>query len=389
MDLAFNFNKKIGASKSEFIRALCLKSWNPEIEIIGASFGEDVQNMIQGLDGFNKNTSAYSCGDSALMLRLWTTRLSRQQGVYSISGTERLFQRPHTALWDTLKQWGCEIVQNNQGLILKSNGWSSEKSHLFVESSKSSQYLSALVLNSWNLKNDITWDYAHISSPSYLELTLNMLLQTGMQFEREQNKIHVRKQQEPRNTIINIEPDMSTAFTIAAWAAVGGQATLTKFPKKSQQPDFAFIDILKKMGVSLSFNDDLVIKKSSLLVPIEVSLAHTPDLFPVLAILCSLADGVSLLKDIESLKWKESNRIEQLLLFLNALGCKAEYNDKGFTIYGKPTITQQTQPIILDAYHDHRLVMAAQTAKLAGYNIKILNPQAINKTAPELAPYVC
>ncbi len=45
---------------------------------------------------------------------------------------------------------------------------------------------------------------------------------------------------------IAIESDMSSAFALAAMAAVSGRATFADFPLSSLQPDALFVSILKR-----------------------------------------------------------------------------------------------------------------------------------------------
>ncbi|MBK9294717.1 MAG: hypothetical protein IPM57_09785 [Oligoflexia bacterium] len=391
MGLEFNFSGLIAPSKSELIRALCLKTWNKDISFDLNSSGEDVNNMVKAVKAFYNQANSFFCGDSALMLRLFSTRLSRLEGEFILSGSNRLFERPHQALWETLGTLGCDLKQSGKELKMKSQGWNKNATHVYIESSLSSQYLSALTLNSWQLKNDITWDYSKLSSTEYLNITLNFLKKSGLEFEKEQNKIHIKKNQTPQATHFQIEPDMSTAFTVAAWAVVGGYAEIKNFPTHSHQPDFIFTQILKDMGVEINFlNQMLLVKKTKHLNTINLDLLNTPDLFPVLSTLCAFTDGVSVLKNVKHVALKESNRIEKTKELLSLINCQTQFDGTNFIISGNKNLLNQTHnSFTFNADHDHRMVMAAQVLKFAGIDISILNSNAINKTAPELLSYVC
>src|SRR6185437_12816288 len=90
------------------------------------------------------------------------------------------------------------------------------------------------------------------------------------------------------------EPDLSSAFAVAAIAAVGGRAEIQDFPKRSLQPDSIFVKVLSDMGAKLRHESGtLIVEKSKLMRGIDVDLTNCPDLFPVLAVLCALTGGPS------------------------------------------------------------------------------------------------
>jgi len=175
-----------------------------------------------------------------------------------------------------------------------------------------------------------------------------------------------------------LEPDMSSAFSLAACASVSGSATLLDFPVRSLQPDFSFVDILKTMNVPIQFdNGRLKIQKSSQLQGVAVKLTSSPDLFPVLATLCALAEGESELYGAPQLVHKESDRIGKIVELLKVTGRTVTVMEDGVRVSGDKKIGAA---ITYDPDQDHRLAMAAAVLKLAGLPVEILHPEVVNKS---------
>ena len=94
--------------------------------------------------------------------------------------------------------------------------------------------------------------------------------------------------------------------------------------------------------------------------------------------LASFADGVTVIKNVERLKIKESDRIATTCETLKAFGINAEYKDKNLYVYGsKPKKGQ------VDSYNDHRIAMSASVmaSGIDGSSF-ITDAGAINKSYP-------
>jgi 3-phosphoshikimate 1-carboxyvinyltransferase len=115
---------------------------------------------------------------------------------------------------------------------------------------------------------------------------------------------------------------------------------------------------------------------------VDWDLFQSPDLFPVLAVVCSWANGVSKLYGAPHLALKESNRIQKVADLFNLLGVQHEILEDGMIIHGNPHQTLKKK-IVFNPDQDHRMVMAAALMKLKGHDITVEHPEAINKSFPE------
>ena len=378
----FSFQGEIPASKSLMNRALLIQSYFPQVEIKGNSNCDDVRHMKMAVVSFIQKKPIF-CGDAGTVLRFMGMRCSRESGSYVLNGSERLFKRPHDDLAYLLEQLSvsCNIFSDRTEIV--SQGWKKPLVPIQVRRQASSQFASSLLLNSWNLNFDLEFDMKPGLSEGYWEMSVQMALSLGMIIEKRGDLYRVPAKQTPHYYQMIMEPDYSCAFAVAAAGALRGQTLITNATAESIQPDFRFLKIMNSMGIKIIRGPQSVkIQAPEELQPVEVNLEHSPDLFPVLAVLCAFANGPSILRGAPHLVHKESNRIEKTAELLKSAGVKCTVKDDGIHIVGGGKNLAPTN-FVFDPDQDHRMAMAAGLLKLKGFDIQIKNPQVINKSYPE------
>ncbi|KYG70506.1 3-phosphoshikimate 1-carboxyvinyltransferase [Bdellovibrio bacteriovorus] len=379
----FHFQGEIPGSKSVFNRALIVQSYFPVLDLQGFSECDDVVHMREGLKDI-RDRSRIDCGEGGTTFRFMALRASRQKGVHTLEASSRLMQRPQAGLLDLLKQLGVQTQIKANELFIVSDGWKRPRKPLRVDTSESSQYASALILNAWLLDFDLEFDLVGDKvSESYFLLTLEMMKTLGMRPKKTEKGYLIPAGQRISKLSWNVEPDLSSAFTMATAGALAGESIIQNFPEKSSQPDLVFLQIFKKMNVDFTLEGaKLITRKSENLRSVEWNLAQSPDLFPVLAVLCSWTAGTSKLFGAPHLTKKESNRIAKVSDLLTLIGIQHESLPDGMIIHG-----QSSQKLIttgrFNPDQDHRMVMAATLMKLKGHQFTLEEPQAINKSFPE------
>ena len=384
----FSYQGVIPASKSLVNRALIVQSYFPNLKLEIDSQSEDVLHLQAALAKISGRTERYTnadlfCGDGGTTLRFLALRVSRIPGDYVLTGTDRLFARPQGELISLLKQLGVQAQLLSNSVRIQSKGWSQLGKDVVVSQSESSQFLSALFLNAWGLSRDFKVKVVGTRrSDDYLKMTIGLLQKMGMQIEQSADHFLILANQKSLFSEFALEPDLSSSFSVAAAAALCGQAHFLNFPFASLQPDLSFLKIFESLQIPLVRRpDSLFVNRALAMNGIEVNVGSCPDLFPVLAVLCSFATGTSLLFGAPQLKNKESDRIEKSFELLTKIGIKAEKLDDGIRIFGNPNL--QPQGITnFDPDHDHRMAMAAGILKLKGFKIEIKNPQVVNKSFP-------
>jgi 3-phosphoshikimate 1-carboxyvinyltransferase len=404
VESAFHFHGRIPASKSILNRLFILKSFEPSVKIVGDSHADDVLKMKSALAHFERGEMA-DCGAGGTTLRFVALRVSRRPGTHHLSGSLRLFERPQAELVRILEQLGCEAELGRQRLTIRSQGWKIPEAGVTIDRSISSQFASAILLSSWELDQPLTLKFTGSDGlHSYFALTLELAKRAGLRLlEETETKLTIAPGCKVQPGTFIAEPDLSSAFAIAGLAAVRGQAEFLDWPMMSLQPDGAFVGLLQLMGCRISVRAEPVAAGESgqtmnvlrierpegALRPVTCELRESPDLFPVLSVLCAFADGRSVLFGAPHFAHKESSRIEKSEELVRLLGRKCRKIEGGLEIDGEPPRSlEKPTHVIFDTDHDHRLAMAAGVARAAVHsiekrNIEIRGLEAVNKSFPE------
>lgn len=383
----FDYRGFIPSSKSLMNRCLTVGSYTDQLQILGGSNCEDVQKMKSALHSLVRG-EVVDCGSAGTVFRFLAFRASRIPGRHVLTGTARLLSRPQETLIEILEQLGVRAKMEDGRFIIESNGWRDPGRPLVIDRSKSSQFATGVLLNSWFLDFPIQLEWKNENdavSEGYWQMSLRMARDLGMIFNvMDKGAIRVPAGSKVMRGRYWVEIDLSSAFAVAAIAGVSGRAVFENFPSEDEclQPDRVFVRILESMGVGVRDADGrLMVTQANALRPIEWSLRDCPDLFPVLSVLCALADGTSRLHGAPHLAYKESNRIAKTAELIERLGRRCETSGEGMVIHGRPGGFGAA--FEFDPDQDHRLAFAAAVARAAGCQVRILHPEVVNKSFPE------
>lgn len=378
----FRFRGCVPPSKSLLNRALIVRSHSDVFKVFGDSEAEDVMFLRKAL-GKVEDGKEFYLGDGGTTLRFFALRASREKGTFVLRGGARLFQRPQGALVEILQSLGVQSEITPQGMVIRSQGWRDPGGPLFVPTGQSSQFVSSLVLNSWNLPFDLIleWKDRVVSEP-YFAMTLALCQKAGLEFERTERSLRIPAGQKPRAVSYRVEPDFSSMFSLAAAGAIAGQAVFEDLPGESLQPDFRFFEILENMGSKVTREGDSIsVASGQSLKAIDVDLGDCPDLAPVLSVLCAFAQGTSILRGAKQLKFKESDRISSTASLLKKMGVTVRSREDGLEIDGDPNLPPKE--FDFDPDEDHRLAMAAGVLIAKGWPVHVMHPEVVNKSFPE------
>ncbi len=377
-----NFVGTVPASKSILNRALVIQSYFPELQIIGDSNCDDVLLMKQALKDLTVGRPAY-CGHAGTVLRFLAFKASRIPGEHRLVAEPRLLERPQEELKKILSQLNVEIEYEKEQLWIRGQGWKPQGDTLSVPVHRSSQFLSGVVLNAWNLDFDLyVSPQGPFVSKSYWDLTCKEVAQLGLKLNFWDYDFRIEKNQQIQNHKLIAESDVSSIFALAAIAVLSGQARISHFPLTRQQPDIFFLQVFETMGAQFDIKDQiLTVRRTTKLNPISASLRNAPDLFPVLATLCAFADGESELINTPHLAFKESDRLAKTIELLEKAGVQIEKQQDGIKIFGQPNL--KPREFDFDPAQDHRLAMAAALLMKKGFKVKLNTPYVVNKSFPE------
>jgi len=361
---------------------------------LGFNIEKDNSRRLVIIGGFPK----YSTDSEPINLNLYESGTSTRLilGICSIlpikinlTGYDSLKRRPLKELLDKLVGIGSNIhYYDNDGFLpLSIIGNDRPKGGLInIRGDISSQFISALLIISPYMQNglEINITGRTIVSKSYIDLTIFIMNKFGILVNERNDHVYSIQKQDYQPADIYCEGDYTTAsYIMAITALIGGSVRLDGIKKDTMQGDRIIIDILMRMGCTIEWVGDnqLNIVSKGKIYPIEWNMVNNPDLVPTIAVLCGFADGISILKGVSHLKYKESDRIQAIRYNLNQFGIKTEYKSNNLIIYGKKSIENIPQKEI-KTYNDHRIAMSFSVMGLKMGNIIIDNEDCVSKSFP-------
>ena len=299
-------------------------------------------------------------GNSGTTLRIFTGIVSMFDEWVTITGDESLRKRPMGPLLDALVRMGVECRSENGRSPVEIRG-SNRGGKVAIDGGVSSQFITSLLITSPMLADDTEIEITGrtVSEP-YLDVTTHIMGLFGADVRREKNIFRVSGRTGYRPHNYAVPADFSSAAFPLVAGALGGEVGVKGLQMDDPQGDRVIIDILRDVGASVSVSGDSVTVKKGALRAREIDIGRCPDLFPILAVLLSTADGTSRLYGAPQLKFKESDRIKTTVDMLSAIGADADGTDDGCIIRGKKRLKGGN----VNNEGDHRIMMAAAVASL-------------------------
>lgn len=340
--------------------------------------------VVHGTKGVLKpSADPVYLGNSGTSMRLLTAVASLGQGTYTLTGTERMGERPIQDLLDGLNQIGivARSVENNGCPPVSIIGGKIEGGRIALKCGISSQFLSALLLIApYTITGvEINVIEGPVSKP-YVDITVDVMENFGITVMREgYDRFRIDGGQVYRAGSYLVEPDCSQAGYFWAAAAITGAGIHVKGIKKdSRQGDVRFTEILQAMGCTLVHEKDGIKVIGGPLSGITVDMADMPDMVPTLAVVAAFAKGTTVIKNVPHLKAKESDRLGSVVKELSKMGIEAECSDTGMTIRGGPAHGAE-----IDTYGDHRMAMSFALAGLKVPGVFIKGEKCVEKSFPD------
>lgn len=269
-------------------------------------------------------------------------------------------------------------LEGNGYLPLKISGKLKNGSYE-VNGDVSSQYITGLLLALANLECDSAVILkTKLQSKPYVDMTVKVMRDYGVEVKECEFGYLIHGGQKFKVQDYIVEGDWSQAAFFLAAGALGGNVTVSGLDMDSTQGDKEIVDILKNFGADITVDCDSVHVKKSHLKGIEIDARNIPDMVPALAVCAAFAEGQTIIKGAQRLRYKESDRIESVVTNLKKMGVDVTETDDGMIINGGMVTGAE-----LDGYNDHRVVMAFSIAALfANGRTVITDAQSINKSYP-------
>ena len=321
------------------------------------------------------------CGLAGTVMRFVPPLAALANGKVSFDGDAAARNRPMETTTEALRVLGVRV----EGDSLPFEVYGSGKvvgGELSIDASKSSQFVSGLLLAAARFENGLTLTHVgdHLPSLPHIEMTIECLRNRGVQASKISDVSWRVEPGEISGGTIKIEPDLSNAGPFLAAALVtGGTVTIPNWPSVTTQVGDQFDGILQRMGAVISRTDDaLTISGTGEIRGIEIDLSQAGELTPVIAALAALADSATLISGVAHLRGHETDRLSALVSEINSLGGKAKETADGLAI--DPA---KLSGGLWKTYGDHRMATAGAIIGLRVPGIEIEDIQVTSKTMPE------
>lgn len=325
--------------------------------------------------------------NSGTLFRFLTASLVIQKGLWHLTGTKRMYERPVKPLVEALRTLGADIQYcccpgfppiNIRGCNLK-------KRKVEIDASVSSQFISALMMIGPCMKSglQITLTGKVVSFP-YIEMTRRLMHEFGIECQIKKNVITVPNTvYQPKNMVV--EPDWSSASYWYQMAALSDKAELALpgLKKESVQGDRVCADIFNRIGVHTGFNDNGITlqRKPDEVREFEYDFAGCPDLVPAVLATCAAKKIPAVFNGIAHLRYKESDRIESLTRELSKIGARFSISENTVKMTHSGKSISGNHPVF-QTHNDHRLAMALAPLVLKLDQVSIDNPEVVEKSYP-------
>ena len=373
----------ISGSKSESNRLLILQQLFPEISIENLSDSDDSIHLQHAL---STKDSLIDIGHAGTAMRFLVGYFaSKQNSEVVLTGSERMQQRPIGVLVEALKDLGADISHEaKEGYPpVRIKGKAITKDNVQINGNVSSQYISSLILMGTHLEKGLTIELiGKITSIPYIEMTLSLLNQLGIETHFEGNTIKVLPAKQLQKQTVVVESDWSSAsyfYSVAAFSEVGSAIQLSAYKKESLQGDSCLAEIYTHFGVETVFDQNTIILKKVRepnMGLLTLDLKNAPDIAQTIAITCFGLGIACHLTGLHTLKIKETDRLEALEAELKKLGAVIAITNESLSLSISEVMNTN---VAVKTYNDHRMAMAF--APLAfKVPIAILNAEVVSKS---------
>ena len=298
--------------------------------------------------------------NSGTTLRLLTGIASTFDSEVTLTGDESIRKRPMGPLLESLSRNGVVCGSNNGKPPVTVKGPLSG-GDMEIDGSMSSQFVSSLMISSplAHMPSDIRIKGNFVSKP-YADITMSMMRHFGADIEETGYGYHVRNVPY-RSADYTVPSDYSSAAFPLVAGALGGKVTVCNMDPDSKQGDRKIMDILRRAGMEITIDGDRVTcERTGRPRSIDVDMSDIPDLFPIVSVLLSTANGRSRLYGAPHLRFKESDRIELTTDMISSLGGRIVGTDDGCIIDGVSMLSGGK----IRHEGDHRMMMSAAVASL-------------------------
>lgn len=374
---------RLPASKSVSNRALVLNALSDgcDDKLENLSDSDDTAVMISAFESLSANRRkpiVIDVGAAGTSMRFLTAYLSTREGVDCLlTGSERMRHRPIATLVDALRDLGADIrYEGEDGFApLRIQGKRLLGGEVKLDGGVSSQFISALLMIGACMPRGLRLTLlGDVISRPYIDMTLSMMRQWGVQSVVEGDVIHV-----PHQSYVpcryRVEGDWSSASywlqARALWnhqhGADDARVTLLGLNEPSIQGDSHVAEVLERLSTGEK---------------LHVNLVNMPDMAQTIVVAACLMRVPFHIEGLQSLHIKETDRVEALRRETAKMGFRIEETEYGTIEFDGHRTDVNLDDVIIDTYEDHRMALSFAAACITEGRIVIRHPDVVSKSYP-------
>ena len=346
-----------------------------------------------GIGGLAEPQQALDFGNSGTGCRLMMGVVAGHPVTATFIGDASLSRRPMKRITDPLSQMGARFAGPEGGTLpITLTGANPPLPLTYTLPVASAQVKSAVLLAGLSAPGQTTV----LEPVRTRDHTENMLRAFGCEVAVDEgphgiHAVRVTGECELTPTHVDVPADPSSAaFPLVAALLVEGSDVLAKDVMVNPLRAGLF-EVLKEMGADISFENERetggervadIRARFSSLKGIEVppeGAASMIDEYPVLAVAAAFAEGRTVMRGLEELRVKESDRIAATVAMLEACGAQVEELEDGMIVTGRGGRISGGGHVLTGM--DHRIAMSAVVAGLAAENAVTIDDAAMIATS--------
>ena len=354
------------------------------VKNLGATVVDDGDTIKISSEGIKESSEILDCGNSGTGMRLFCGLLSSADGHFVLTGDEYLRRRPMKRVTAPLRDIGAKLDGRNNGdLAPLSIRGASLRAFDYESKIASAQVKSAMILAALRADGECSYSEPELSR----DHTERMLKGMGAQIETDGLTTRIKPMKKLLSPLkIRVPADPSSAFFFAVAAAITPDSDVVLEGVTLNPTRIEAFKALERMGADISYEmtDDkyepignIRVKHSPLkAIVVEDNISWLIDELPALSIAFACADGVSVVKNAEELRVKESDRISTVVNGLRACGIEVEEVHDGYSVRGG-----ELKASTIDSHGDHRIAMSFIIAGLK-CGVNVTDIECINTSFP-------
>ncbi|MGE0739382.1 3-phosphoshikimate 1-carboxyvinyltransferase [Sulfurimonas sp.] len=357
-----------GTSEIEnFLRAEDTLNSLQIVKNLGATVEDDGVVIKISSEGIKESSEILDCGNSGTGMRLFCGLLSSAEGHFVLTGDEYLRRRPMKRVTAPLRDIGAKLDGRNNGDLAPLSIRGASLSAFKYESKiASAQVKSAMILAALRADGECSYSEPELSR----DHTERMLKGMGAEIEVNGLITKIKPMKKLLSPLkIRVPADPSSAFFFGVAAAITPNSDVVLEGVTLNPTRIEAFEALRRMGADITYETtdnkyepigNIHVKYAPLrAITVEDNISWLIDELPALSIAFACAEGVSVVKNAEELRVKESDRISTVVNGLRACGIEVEEVHDGYSVRGS-----ELGAATINSHGDHRIAMSFMIAGL-------------------------